>query len=199
MGAQNDLDSAVMRRSAEQPEAFGAIFDRHAATILRFLVRRTGPSTAEGLLGETFRIAFERRDRFDPAWESARPWLYGIASKLLLKQRRTEARRVRAMITTAAMRETEAAGADPGQADDTRRALEAVAEGLLLLPDDEREALLLFAWEDLGYAEIAAAQGVPVGTVRSRIHRARQRLREPSADCGKERDDAGPNTRRTPR
>ena len=72
---------------------FGEIFDRHAATLLRFLVRRVGPEVGEGLLGDVFRVAFERRALFDPARSSARPWLYGIATNLLLKHHRDEARR----------------------------------------------------------------------------------------------------------
>src|SRR5919197_5692965 len=94
MSAPSDAD--VIRRSLSVPEAFGIIYDRHAAPLLRFLGRRAGAKVAEGLLGELFRIAFERRKTFDAARASALPWLYGIASNLLLKHRRAEARWLRA-------------------------------------------------------------------------------------------------------
>src|SRR2546427_4180212 len=95
-------DAQVIGRSLDEPEAFGLIYDRHAATVLRFLGRRTGAEVAEGLLGELFRIAFERRKIFDTSRESALPWLYGIGSNLLLKHRRSEARRLRASARMAA-------------------------------------------------------------------------------------------------
>jgi len=81
-------DAAVIGRSLDEPEALGLVYDRHAATVLRFLGRRVGAEAAEGLLGELFRIAFERHTTFDVARVSALPWLYGIGSNLLLKHRR---------------------------------------------------------------------------------------------------------------
>src|SRR5499426_548612 len=95
-------DAEVIGRAQVEPEAFGVIYDRHAATLLRFLGRRVGAKVAEGLVGELFRIAFERRKAFDPARGSALPWLYGIGSNLLLKHRRGEARRMRASARMAA-------------------------------------------------------------------------------------------------
>src|SRR5262245_26117325 len=88
-------DAEVIGRSLGEPEAFGLIYDRHAATVLRFLGRRAGARVAEGLVGELFRIAFERRKTFDASRATALPWLYGIGSNLLLKHRRAEARRLR--------------------------------------------------------------------------------------------------------
>jgi RNA polymerase sigma-70 factor (ECF subfamily) len=170
-------DAEAIGRSLGEPEAFGLIYDRHAATVLRFLGRRAGARIAEGLVGELFRIAFERRKTFDTSRASALPWLYGIGSNLLLKHRRGEARRLRANARMAA----------DGEAEDRRRsaaALDArllfprVANAIEALPDDEREALLLFAWEELPYQSVAEALDLPIGTVRSRLNRARARLRE---------------------
>src|SRR5215831_14422809 len=95
-------DAEVIGRSLADPEAFGLIYDRHAATLLRFLGRRAGARVAEGLVGELFRVAFERRKAFDPSRGSVLPWLYGIGSNLLLKHRRAEARRLRASAQMAA-------------------------------------------------------------------------------------------------
>ena len=97
-------DAEVIGRSLDEPEAFGLIYDRHAATLLRFLGRRAGAKVAEGLVGELFRVAFERRKTFDVSRASALPWLYGIGSNLLLKHRRDEARRLRASARMAADR-----------------------------------------------------------------------------------------------
>src|SRR5262249_23165503 len=94
--------AGVTGRSLGEPEAFGLIYDRHAPTVLRFLGRRAGAEVAEGLLGELFRIAFERRKAFDASRASALPWLYGIGANLLLKHRRGETRRLRASARMAA-------------------------------------------------------------------------------------------------
>src|SRR5207237_5521978 len=102
MSMSSPSDAEVIGRSLGEPEAFGLIYDRHAATLLRFLGRRVGAEVSEGLVGELFRIAFERRKTFDAARASALPWLYGIGSNLLLKHRRGEARRLRASARMAA-------------------------------------------------------------------------------------------------
>ena len=179
-------DAEVIGRSLGEPEAFGLIYDRHAATLLRFLGRRTGARVAEGLVGELFRVAFERRKTFDPSRSSALPWLYGIGSKLLLKHRRGEARRLRASARMAADRETvdRRAGATAIEA---RVLFPRVADAIETLPDDERETLLLFAWEELPYQSVADALELPIGTVRSRLNRARARLRELLEPKGKNR------------
>src|SRR5215470_12553716 len=167
-------DAEVIRRSASEPEAFGLIYDRHAATLLRFLGRRAGAKIAEGLVGDLFRIAFERRKAFDASRESALPWLYGVGSNLLLKHRRSEARRLRATARMAA-------------ALDARVSISRVADAIDSLPDEEREPLLLFAWEELSYQHMAEALELPIGTVRSRLNRARAHLRELLEPSGKKR------------
>jgi RNA polymerase sigma-70 factor (ECF subfamily) len=170
-------DAEVIGRSLGEPEAFGLIYDRHAATILRFLGRRAGAEVAEGLVGELFRIAFERRKTFDASRASALPWLYGIGSNLLLKHRRGEARRLRASARMAAGPEA-ATGRASAAALDARLLFPRVADAIEALPDGDRETLLLVAWEDLSYQSVAEALELPIGTVRSRLNRARARLRE---------------------
>jgi RNA polymerase sigma-70 factor, ECF subfamily len=170
-------DAQVIGRSLDEPEAFGLIYNRHAATVLRFLGRRVGAEIAQGLVGELFRIAFERRKTFDASRASALPWLYGIGSSLLLKHRRAEARRLRASARLAAGLEAADRRASAG-ALDARVLFPRVADAIDALPDGEREALLLFAWEDLSYQSVAEALELPVGTVRSRLNRARAHLRE---------------------
>ena len=177
MGPRSDAE--VIAISLDQPASFSEIYDRHGATILRYLVRRVGPAAAEPLLGDTFRVAFERRETFDPARESAAPWLYGIAANLLRRHRRSEARRLRATSRLAGVGGWDAPEEERViDATDAAALLPAVADAVVDLPDDEREVLLLFAWEGLTYDDIAAALDVPVGTVRSRLNRARRKVRE---------------------
>jgi RNA polymerase sigma factor (sigma-70 family) len=185
MGTRSDAD--VMGASIQQPADFGEIFDRHGAGILRFLVRRVGPEAAEHLLGDTFRIAFERRVTFDRTRDTAAPWLYGIATNLLRRHHRSEARRLRATARLAAGDDGDAAEEDRViAAADAEALLPAVADAVLELPDAERDVLLLFAWEELSYDDIAAALDVPVGTVRSRLNRGRQKVRDVLVAHGEE-------------
>jgi RNA polymerase sigma-70 factor (ECF subfamily) len=179
-------DAEVIGRSLGEPEAFGLIYDRHAATLLRFLGRRAGARVAEGLVGELFRIAFERRKTFDASRASALPWLYGIGANLLLKHRRAEARWLRASARMAAGREAADRRASAA-ALDARLLFPRVADAIEALPNDEREALLLFAWEELSYQSVAEALELPIGTVRSRLNRARAHLRELLERNGKKR------------
>jgi RNA polymerase sigma-70 factor (ECF subfamily) len=189
---QGATDGEVIRRSLADAPAFAAIYDRHAGVVFRFLVRRVGRDTADELLGETFRIAFERRASYDVGCPVARPWLYGIASRLVSHHRRSEGRRLRAIARIAAGGLGPGAGpvATPEPAPmadevaagvDAARSWREMADVIALLPDGERDALLLFAWEELSYEEIAVVLEIPIGTVRSRINRARRRLRVPAA------------------
>ena len=179
-------DAEVIGRSLGEPEAFGLIYDRHAATLLCFLGRRVGAKVAEGLVGELFRVAFERRKTFDASRATALPWLYGIGANLLLKHRRAEARRLLASARMAAGREA-AGGRGSATALDARVLFSRVARVIEALPDGERAALLLFAWEELSYQGVAEALEVPIGTVRSRLNRARARLRELLEPKGKDK------------
>ena len=171
-------DAELIAAAAGDPPQFATIYDRHAGVVFRFLVRRVGRDVADELLGDTFRIAFERRGSFDVARPNARPWLYGIATNLVAKHRRSEARRLHA---TARLAVERACGAGDDRVTDALDAAQqwpSVVAGIAALPEAERDALLLFVWEELTYDEIAVALDIPVGTVRSRINRARRRLRE---------------------
>lgn len=174
-----ESDAAVIAASMSEPARFGVVFDRHATVLFRYLVRRVGPQEAETLLGELFRVAFERRATFDTSRADARPWLYGIATRLLSNHRRSEARRIRAVARLAAGQTAADDATDPLAAKIDAAALwPRVAEAMAELPEIERNAMLLHVWEGLSYEEIAASLDVPIGTVRSRINRARTRIRQ---------------------
>ena len=170
--AAASTDAAIIERSWHEPHCFAEVFDRHAPHIHRYVVRRLGREAADDVVAETFLAAFRRRARYDVGRADARPWLYGIATNLIGQHRRDEARRFR--------EQPPAVVAVPCPADQVaasvavRAALTAALAGLAA---PERDVLLLVAWEDLSYAEVAAALGVPVGTVRSRLNRARRKLR----------------------
>ena len=161
-------DGRVIRRSLADPRLFGTIFERHFETLHGYARRRVGTDLAEEIATETFVRAFDRRSTFDATRADARPWLFGIAANLLRRHWRTERRRLDAY-ARAAERGESTSGAAP--------AAEVVA-ALDSLSRDERETLFLFAVADLSYEEIADALGIPVGTVRSRLARARGRVRE---------------------
>lgn len=185
-------DAAVIALAQADPRCFTLVFDRHFVTIHRYLARRIGSDVADDLAGDVFRVAFERRDAYDPQRESARPWLYGIATNLLHGQRRTEGRRLRAL-QRAATSACVPTGVDAIERTVERVDAEAVsgriASAVAQLPQGDRDALVLFAVEGLTYPEVAAALTIPVGTVRSRISRARSRLRELLDTSGQQLSD----------
>jgi RNA polymerase sigma factor (sigma-70 family) len=175
--AAGSSDAQLIERSATCPEDFALIFDRHAASIHGYLRRRIGIPAADDLLAETFLVAFERRARYDLAVADARPWLFGIATNLMRRFARGEARAYRALARTgvdqvALSIEDEVVGRV--DADAARRGL---AAALAKLSRGDRDAILLYAWAELSYEQIADALGIPAGTVRSRLHRARRQLR----------------------
>jgi RNA polymerase sigma factor (sigma-70 family) len=175
-------DATVIELSWHEPEQFTLLFNRHAPRIQRYVVRRLGPDAADDIVAETFLLAFQHRESYDLARDDALPWLYGIATNLIRRHHRQEIRLYRALART---------GADPvtalftDQVEDRVTAAAAsrqLAAGLAKLPAQHRDALLLVAWGDLSYEQAAGALGVPAGTVRSRMSRARSKLRRTLGD-----------------
>jgi RNA polymerase sigma-70 factor (ECF subfamily) len=167
-------DAAVIARSVTRPEEFSAIFARHFNAVHAYLCRRVGDAVADDLAAATFAVAFERRRAFRHSADSARPWLFGIATNLMRNEWRTERRALSAIARVSADTTGVALFADPVE---RREQAAAVARALSELDSDQRDVLLLFAWEGFSYEEIACALEIPVGTVRSRLARARERLR----------------------
>ena len=177
-----DSDASVIERSWDEPEAFAVLFDRHADSVHRYVARRLGTEVAEDLMAETFTTAFQQRFRYNTELADARPWLFGIATNLIGRHRRAEARRLKAIgrLPSAARADgSEDPVADRVAARVSAQALRGeLALAMARLPARHRDVLLLVAWADLGYEEVARALEVPVGTVRSRLHRARRKLRD---------------------
>jgi RNA polymerase sigma factor (sigma-70 family) len=169
-------DAAAIRSSLNDPAAFRDVFDRHFHAVHRFASRRVGSAYADDIAAETFVRAFEHRARYRRERESALPWLLGIAVNLLGRHYRDEERQLRAYARTGVDPVLDTADVSDARldAEGSRRRL---AEALAELRPEERDVLLLFAWAELDYAEIAEALEVPIGTVRSRLSRAREHVR----------------------
>ena len=174
-------DAGLIAESCRAPERFGAVFDRHAAAIHGYIARRLGRDAADDLVAETFLVAFRQRGGYDPAQPSARPWLYGIATRLVSRRRRDEVRFFRAIARTgidpAADPVAEPVADEGIRRADARTLHRQLAGALAGLAAADRDALLLVA-DGLSYAEAAQALGVPDGTLSSRVARARRKLRE---------------------
>jgi RNA polymerase sigma factor (sigma-70 family) len=171
-------DADVIQTSLEDPACFATIFDRHVDAVSEFVTRRVGVVLADDITAETFLTAFANRRRYDSARADARPWLLGIATNLLRHHWRTEKRRLAAYARIGAERDEELGVDTVEDRLDATALAPRMAWALQRLRKRDLEPLLLLAWADLSYSEISDALALPVGTVKSRIARARRRLRE---------------------
>lgn len=168
---------------------FEEIYRAYSGLILAYAARRTGDvHDAADVVAETFTVAWRRLDDV-PAGEAARPWLYGVARKVLANQRRGLERR-RRLHDRLQAELTEAVGDRSSVDDEPDLAL--VAEALAQLSDGDRELLTLVAWDGLSGEDIAVMLGCSPTTVRVRLHRARKRLAQQlDVSTVKQRADAG--------
>lgn len=163
-------------------DTFGRLFDAHARDLHRYLTARIGTTVADDLVAETFLTALRVRGSYDPAHATVRAWLFGIATNLLRHHLRAEQYGLRALArlapaATPAEDHADRAADRVDAAISVRRLSAAVAD----LPAGDRDVLLLTSWANLTPAEVAAALGIPAGTVRSRLHRVRRGLRARTA------------------
>jgi len=180
-------DGEIISRSLQQPAAFAELYDRHERVVYRYAARRVGVSQGDDIASETFLVAFTRRENF--VGEDARPWLLGIATTLMRKYARLEARAWKGMLASDLAR----VDVDQFEAADARLDAKSVARrlgrALARLPAGDRDVLLLHTFGDLDYEGISQALSIPLGTVRSRLNRARRKLRiaiDPAAGRDKE-------------
>lgn len=170
-------DAAVIAASRADPERFAEIFDRHADEMHRYASWRLGADLADDVVAETFLIAFRRRAEYDLGRPDARPWLYGITSLKIRDHRRAEVRRHRLLAKAEASHADDSfdeRSADRMSAEQLQTRLRSV---LAQLSRADRDLLLLIAWAELSYEEAAASLGLPLGTVRSKLHRIRKKAR----------------------
>lgn len=159
---------------AGDADAFMELVGRHEAAIWGYLVRRAGRQSAEDLLGEVWVTAFAARHRYDRAFPSARPWLFGIAGNVLRRSWRDRpAEAARADFDAFPL------GQDPWPGEDERiHGAALLRRALARLRPEEREVLCLVVWEELRVVEAARALELPPGTARRLLHQARTTLRE---------------------
>jgi RNA polymerase sigma factor (sigma-70 family) len=170
-------DAAEIAASHADPERFAVIFDRHADEINRYAVRRLGSQAAADVVSEVFLAAFRNRGRYQPDRADARPWLYGIATRVISQHLRTEGRRAQALASVPVPAPEDFPADDIGDRITAERLSPALLSVLAALSPADRELVLLVAWAGLPYEHAAQAMGIPVGTVRSRLHRVRAKVR----------------------
>jgi RNA polymerase sigma factor (sigma-70 family) len=182
-------DAELWRRAVEgEPEAFGVIFERHARAVYNYLFRRTGDwSLAEDLTSVVFLDAWRRRSDVRLERDLALPWLLGVATNVLRNRRRSQWR-YRAALERVPRERVEDFATDADSRLDDERLMRGVLRSLSKLPKREQDVIALCVWADLSYEEASVALDIPVGTVRSRLSRARARLREPDGPGGHEGD-----------
>jgi RNA polymerase sigma factor (sigma-70 family) len=185
-------DARHIEQSLSSPAAFAVLFERHARSVHGYLVKRVGPENAEDLLGETFAIAFRSRANYDLSRNDARPWLFGIATNHVRHFWRSEyRRRSRTLVGLGDV-------TVPDHGDDATSSAffssqeGAVARALAQLDDAHLDVVLLVAGPGFTYEEVSVALGIPIGTVRSRMFRARQRLRDLLGGSGQYLDSEPP-------
>jgi RNA polymerase sigma factor (sigma-70 family) len=181
-----DVDDSVLwsRARSGDSEAFGMLFERHGRTIYNYCFRRVGSwAVAEDLVSIVFLEAWRRINKPLPSGKEL-PWLLGIATNVVRNRRRAERRHA------AALRRVPEPRPEPTFADDSDQRVDdevLIGRALALvarLPGREQEVFALCAWSELSYEDAGFVLGIPVGTVRSRLSRARARLRELDPDIG---------------
>jgi RNA polymerase sigma-70 factor (ECF subfamily) len=177
-----DTDAAVIRASLADPDRFAPIYDRYAAMLYRYAYQRVGPEIADDVVAEAFLAAFRGRATYDLDRQDARPWLFGILTREMATHHRREKARYRAV-----SRSTPEPVQD-GPADEVAARVVAdaargpLAAALAGLAPGDRDVLLLVAWGQLSYDEVADALNIPQGTVGSRLNRARRKIRKALSD-----------------
>jgi RNA polymerase sigma-70 factor, ECF subfamily len=169
-------DAELIHRSLEDPEEFREVFERHYGSVRRFAQRVVGREAGEEVAAQTFLIAFQRRGSYDVGYRSARSWLFGIAYNVARHHLRAE--RSQQDLLARIPRERE--GTDPIETEtlDAARLAPILRTALTELRQEQRSPFVLVALGELTYRETADILAIPVGSVRSRIHRARATLRE---------------------
>jgi RNA polymerase sigma-70 factor (ECF subfamily) len=175
-----DADRVAGERR-DDSERFDRLYRRHADPIFRFCLRRTGDwALAEDIRSAVFYEAWRRRADVDLETRAALPWLYGVAANVIRNHARSARRRAAAMRRVPWERAEADLTEDIAERIDASDRASAARDLMSRLPAGEREVVILCLAEDLSYSAAASVLGLPIGTVRSRLSRARARLSDPS-------------------
>jgi RNA polymerase sigma factor (sigma-70 family) len=177
-------DAEVICASQADPELFATIFDRHADEIHRYAARRLGQQAAADVVSEVFLAAFRNRGRYQADRADARPWLYGIATNVISQQLRAEGRRAHLLAAAPPPARVDFPADDIGDRISAERLRPLMFDVLSGLDAADRELVLLVAWAELSYEQVAQALQIPLGTVRSRLHRVRAKVRRAMGETG---------------
>ena len=158
-------------------EEFASMYDQHFSDIYRYIAGRLGRDVADDIAADTFVVALRRWGSFDAARGAVRPWLFGIATKLVAQYRRQETRRYRALGRVGVEEVTDSHEARVVNWVTAEGFQPRLATAIAALSRGDRDVLLLSALCDLSHNEIAQALGIPYGTVGSRLSRARGKIR----------------------
>jgi RNA polymerase sigma factor (sigma-70 family) len=193
--ADRRTDADHIEASLQDAEAFAVLFERHAVPLHRYIVTRVGSGGADDVVGETFAAAFRNRQAYDLRRTDARPWLFGIATNLCHHYWRAEGRRQIRDETFATSSRTDDESSEVVEKLFFESQRDAVGNALRQLDDAGLDVLLLVAGPGFTYEEAAIALGIPIGTVRSRLSRARRQLRELLGDSRKYLHEDSPSRR----
>ncbi|MEV0590602.1 RNA polymerase sigma factor [Nonomuraea cavernae] len=171
-------DATLIAQSLDDPQYFGALFSRHAPSLHRYAARRLGSDLADDIVAETFHLAFWKREGYDLARCDALPWLWRIATNLIRRHYRSEVRLYRALVRTGVDPVLESHADMVAERVSTAAGTSHLAAALAGLRKGDRDVLLLTAWGELSYQQVADVLDIPVGTVRSRLNRARTKVRK---------------------
>ncbi|SDY93710.1 RNA polymerase sigma-70 factor, ECF subfamily [Micromonospora pattaloongensis] len=175
-------DATIIAESLQHPDRFAALYERHATALYGYAYRRLGREFAEDVVAETFIAAFRGRSGYDVERVDARPWLFAIINREIARHHRTERARYRTLQRVKHEHGEESLADRVAGAASAEAWRDPLANALAKLSRKDRDVLLLIAWGGLSYDEVAQALQVPVGTVRSRLNRARRKLREALPD-----------------
>jgi RNA polymerase sigma factor (sigma-70 family) len=167
----------ISRRPAAEPKAaFDALYRRYADPVYRFCLRRTGDADlAEDALAIVFLEAWRRRGDIDLISRPVEPWLYGVARNVLRNQRRASRRRDATLRSLGHVRPPVAFD-EVGERVERQQTMDALLRSLHALPPAQQAVVGLCVLEDRSYEAAAGALHIPIGTVRSRLSRARLHL-----------------------
>jgi RNA polymerase sigma factor (sigma-70 family) len=177
-------DAEVIQASWQAPDRFGVLYDRHADVLFGYASQRVGVVAAEDLVADTFLAAFAQRHRYDLTRPDARPWLFGILGNKISRRGRAEKIHYRAFARACQAQTGEGLAERVAEQVSAQAQRGRLAAALCRLSKADRNVLLLVAWGRLSYEEVAQALDIPIGTVRSRLHRARRTVRQALAETG---------------
>ena len=180
MGVEEPVDSELWRRACEHDGlAFGLLFDRHAKRVYNHCFRRTADwSVAEDLTSVVFLEAWRKRKDLRLHSDSILPWLLAVANNCLRNTERSRRRYRRLLAKLPRAFDIQDPDIDIAGRIDDEKQMRNVLESVRQLRAEDQEIIALCDWTGLSHQEASTALGIPVGTVKSRLSRARERLRD---------------------